>query len=53
MQWKASKLSTEIREMRLESYVLDLEVDGLTVVPPEVHGVSEAEVDLMVESPGL
>jgi hypothetical protein len=35
--------------MGLEPYVLDLEVDGLTVVPPEVHGVSEAEVDLMVE----
>ena len=42
-------MNPEIREMGLEPYVLDLEVDGLTVVPPGVHGVSEAEVDLMVE----
>ena len=32
------KISDEIREFGLESYVLDLEVDGLAVVPPEVHG---------------
>ena len=27
--------SDEIRELGLERYVLELEVDGLTVVPPE------------------
>ena len=43
------KVSDEIRELGLESHVLDLEVDGLTVVPPEVHGVGMDRIDRMVE----
>lgn len=37
--------SDEIRELGLESYVMELEVEGLTVVPPEVHGVSLERID--------
>lgn len=39
----------EIAELGLEPYVLQLEVDGLAVVPPEVHGVTEARIDRLVE----
>ncbi len=39
------KYSDEIRELGLERYVMELEVDGLTVVPPEVHGVGIARID--------
>lgn len=41
-------LSPAIREFNLERYVLELEVDGLTVVPPEVHGVPMERFDAMV-----
>jgi hypothetical protein len=37
--------SDEIRELGLEPYVMELEVEGLTVVPPEVHGVSMDRID--------
>ncbi len=40
-----TRLSPEIHELGLEEYVLQLEVDGLAVVPPEVHGVSEDQID--------
>ena len=43
------KVSPEIRELGLEPYVLELEVNGLTIVPPEVHGVTEDQIDRMVE----
>ena len=43
------KISPEIRELELESYLLELEVDGLTVVPPEVHGFGLERVDQMVD----
>lgn len=42
-----TSLDAEIRELGLEKYVLELEVDGLTVVPPEVHGVELARFDEM------
>ena len=42
-----SRLSSEIRELGLEQYVLALEVDGLAVVPPEVHGVPVSRFDEM------
>lgn len=45
----ATKIADEIRQFGLERHVLDLEVDGLTVVPPDVHGVGEAQVDEMVD----
>ncbi len=37
---KTSAVSSELEELGLEHYVLQLELNGLTVVPPEVHGVS-------------
>ncbi|MFP6815179.1 MAG: phytanoyl-CoA dioxygenase family protein [Pseudomonadales bacterium] len=44
----ATQLSPTIQELNLEKYVLELEVDGLTVVPPEVHGVPMERFDAMV-----
>ncbi len=44
-----TKVSPEIRELGLERHVLDLEVDGLTIVPPEVHGVPMARFDRMID----
>jgi ectoine hydroxylase-related dioxygenase (phytanoyl-CoA dioxygenase family) len=38
-----------IRELRLEPYVLELELNGLTVIPPDVHGFGMDRVDVMVE----
>ena len=40
METTATQLSDEVRDLGLEPYVLELEADGLTVVPPEVTGVS-------------
>ena len=40
--------SAEISALGLDEYVLRLEVDGLCVVPPEVHGVSMTDFDGMV-----
>ena len=42
-------MSDEIRDLKLEPYVLELEVNGLTVVPPEIHGVGSDRIDRMVE----
>ena len=42
---KRTRLAPEIHELGLEEYVLQLEVDGLAVVPPDVHGVSEEQMD--------
>lgn len=47
MSTSHSRLAPEISELGLEQYVLDLEVDGLAVVPPEVHGVGEDSIDAM------
>jgi hypothetical protein len=44
-----TQLSDEIVDLGLEPYVLALEVDGLAVVPPEVHGVSLELFDQMVD----
>jgi hypothetical protein len=44
-----TQLSPQIRELGLEEYVLQLEVDGLAVVPPEVHGVTEQRVDELTQ----
>ena len=44
-----SKLSKEIIEYELEKYALELETDGLTIVPPEVTGVSEEFIDSCVD----
>jgi hypothetical protein len=42
---QAVKLSEEIVSHELEPYVLQLETDGLTVVPPEVTGVTGELID--------
>lgn len=44
-----TRLAPEITHLGLEEFVLDLEVNGLTVVPPEVTGVTEAQVDEMAD----
>jgi len=38
-----------IADLKLEKYALELEMNGLTVVPPEVTGVTLERVDKMVE----
>ena len=43
-----AKRSQALVDLGLEPYVLQLEVDGLCVIPPSVTGVSEATVDQMV-----
>jgi len=49
MRPRASRRSDVIRERKLESYVMELEVEGLTVVPPEVHGFPMRRFDEMVK----
>lgn len=45
----STRMSEEIQRFGLERYVLELEVDGLTVVPPDVHGVPEEAFDAMTD----
>ena len=40
METLATRLSDEIKRFGLERHVLELESDGLTIVPPEVTGVT-------------
>jgi len=44
-----TRLSSEIEELELESFVLQLEVDGLCVVPPEQTGVDEETIKAVAE----
>ena len=44
-----TRLAPEIAQLGLEEYVLQLEVDGLAVVPPEVHGVVDAQIDELAD----
>ncbi len=43
------RISKVISDMKLEPYLLQLEVDGLAIVPPEVHGFGLDRIDQMVE----
>lgn len=43
------QLQTSLLELGLERYLLQLELDGLTVIPPEVHGFGMERFDAMVE----
>jgi hypothetical protein len=49
MKAAAGKRSDAIRQRNLESYVMELEVDGLTVVPPQAHGFPLHRFDEMVK----
>ena len=49
MQTAATQISDEVRDLDLERYVLELETDGLTVVPPEATGVGPAFFDRCTE----
>ncbi len=49
MTHSSKKLSPAIKELGLEEYVLQLEVDGLAVLPPEAHGFPMARFDEMVD----
>ena len=50
MSESKSKLSKDIVEYGLEKYALELETDGLTIVPPEVTGVSAEFIDSCVDA---
>ena len=45
----ATTLSDEIKDLGLEQYVLELEADGLAIVPPEVTGVTPEFLDRCTE----
>ena len=49
METAATQMSEEIRKRELERYVLELETDGLTIVPPEVTGVTPEALDHCTE----
>ena len=49
MQTTATQLSDDVKRLDLERYVLELETDGLTVVPAEVTGVTPALFDRCTE----
>jgi hypothetical protein len=49
MQTQAHQMSDEIKDLGLEPYVLELETDGLTIVPPEVTGVTPEFLDECTE----
>lgn len=43
------KQAKAIADLKLEKYALELEMNGLTVVPPEVTGITMEQCDRMVE----
>ena len=49
MENAASQLSEEVCSLNLERYVLELETDGLTVLPPEATGVDRAMLDRCID----
>ena len=44
-----TRLSPQIQELELEQFVLQLEVDGLCVIPPEKTGVSPETIEAIAE----
>ena len=50
METAATRLSEEVKRLGLERYVLELESDGLTIVPPEVTGVTRELLDRCTEA---
>ena len=49
MQTAATEISDEAKQLGLERFILELETDGLTVVPPEVTGVEPAAFERCTE----
>ncbi len=45
----SEQIRDEIAQYGLEPYLLELESNGLTIVPPEVTGVTEALLDRCTE----
>ena len=45
----AVTISEQVKQLGLETHVLELEVDRLIVVPPEVHGIAMDRFDNLVE----
>ena len=41
----AVTISEQVKQLGLETHVLELEVDRLIVVPPEVHGIAMDRFD--------
>ena len=50
MEHAATQLSHEVKALGLERHVLELEADGLTVLPPAVTGVAPALLDRCVDA---
>ena len=46
---KQTDVSQAIAELGLEPYVLDIELQGYAVVPPDVTGVTDAEIDRLTQ----
>ncbi len=46
---RSTRLSPEIDRLGLQQHILDLEVDGLTVVPPERTGLTDSAIERMTE----
>ena len=42
-------VSKAIADLGLEPYVLDIEMQGYAVVPPEVTGVTDAEIERLTQ----
>ena len=49
MESAATQISDEVKALDLERHVLELETDGLTVVPPQVTGVTAEMLDHCTE----
>ncbi len=45
----AKGLGKRVQDQGLEQYILELELDGLTILPPEVHRVPLAAFDEMTQ----
>jgi len=46
MSKTTTQLSDEIIDYGLQQYALELETDGLTIVPPDITGITEEVIDL-------
>lgn len=49
VETKTTLISEDIRKYKLEKYLLELETDGLTILPPEVTGITTETLDRCIE----